>query len=406
VRVIGWLLVGILGIAPLSGCDQKGTTGTDDDGLKVDITLTDAEIEEIHELVEKVKRKQAQITEEAGSLEDKISRLGKEENWSRPNRVKIRDLSAAVAKRYQELEALYSKDVLWKVMVYDAEVAAVIDETLKKIRLERDLYLTIRDIQDLRITVMDSREIPTPAPVVARGPVVRDLDEGGVIRGVVRDALTGRAVGGATVGFREPRETDYFERKETDSEGRYQSSPLRPGSYEVDVIRDGYVRSRGSQVAVTQGRIAQENTALTAPLGRGVYRITMSWTEGKAGAVRDVDSYLSIPGVADPLGFRLKAREYNGSHLDLDDVDWGGPETVTIREVKSGTYSYYVNNFSDRPSPSALGNSDIRVKVYFEGSMVGEYKVPPGTGRTYELFRIVDGRLQNVQRFNDSLRVY
>jgi uncharacterized protein YfaP (DUF2135 family) len=138
---------------------------------------------------------------------------------------------------------------------------------------------------------------------------------------------------------------------------------------------------------------------MTPPVVDGEYRVTVSWTNEKNGAVRDVDSYLLIPGVDTPLSYRNVRRDYAGSYLDRDDTDWIGPETVTIKALKSGTYSYYVNNFSERRDRFALGRSNIRVQVYEKSRMIGDYKVPEGEGFSYELFQIVDGRFQPTGRW-------
>jgi hypothetical protein len=123
------------------------------------------------------------------------------------------------------------------------------------------------------------------------------------------------------------------------------------------------------------------------------------------GGVKDVDSWLQIPGVRQPLGYTILRTNYHSAHLDRDDTDWNGPETITIYEAKPGTYVFWVNNYNFRNSSGAergLGNSSVRVEVYREDQLLKTYSVPRGTGLSYEVFRIVNGNLVDTGEFFDG----
>ena len=60
--------------------------------------------------------------------------------------------------------------------------------------------------------------------------------------------------------------------------------------------------------------------------------------------------------------------------LDVDDTDWGGPETITLIDPPSGSYRYWVHNFSG--PPATLGGADAVVRVIFGDRVAGEYRVP------------------------------
>jgi hypothetical protein len=243
---------------------------------------------------------------------------------------------------------------------------------------------------------------PRPRPVEVN-PIVSSSTSGGLVRGIVRDSQTGAAISGAFVGFKKLREsTDYFHTTRTNSEGAYESPYLRPGAYYVDIRHDGYVISSNENVSISIGRETQENVSITQPISDDEIRITVSWTREKSGAVKDVDSYLNIPGVSRPLDYTLKGRWYHDAHLDRDDTEWMGPETITIRNIKQGIYTYYVRNFNVREDIEALGNSDIRVKVYQGSRMIRDYRVPEGRGLSYELFKIIDGAIVDSRGFTNN----
>ena len=238
-------------------------------------------------------------------------------------------------------------------------------------------------------------------------PIVNNANDGGRVVGIARNSVSGAAVSGAFVGFKKRAESrDYFYETQTNAQGQYESPYLLPGTYYVDIQRDGYINVQNQPVRVNRGQESRENLSMSEPLRDGVYRVTMSWTSQKAGAVRDVDSYLQIPGVSSPLSYTNKGRNYSGAHLDRDDTDWIGPETITIHDLKSGVYIYYVNNFDARNNQEALGNSDIRVKLYEGDKLLNSFSVPQGRGLSYEVFRIENGQVKITGQFNNNLKMH
>jgi hypothetical protein len=237
-----------------------------------------------------------------------------------------------------------------------------------------------------------------------QNPVVTGFDDGGRVTGVARDSVSGAPISYAFVGYKKRQEsTDYFYSTMTDARGEYATPYLMPGTYYVDIKRDGYIRVDSQPVQIHRGQENSENISLSVPVADDAFRVTLSWTSEKAGAVRDVDSYLLIPGLSEPLSYQAKGREYSGAYLDRDDTNWIGPETVTIHHVYQGTYIYYVNNYNFRSDRSALGRSDVRVKLYKGQQLVQSFEVPPGVGLNYELFRIENAEVHVTGLYNDSL---
>jgi uncharacterized protein YfaP (DUF2135 family) len=167
------------------------------------------------------------------------------------------------------------------------------------------------------------------------------------------------------------------------------------------------VNVQNQPVTVVRNERRSETFSLTEPLGANVFRITLSWTQQKQDAVKDVDSYLSVPGTLVLVSYRAVKQNVNGAFLDRDDTDWAGPETVTIDSlVSDGEYVYYVNNYDSRSNSVALGNSEVRVRVYKGAALVKSYSVPAGHGITYEVFRIKNGEIIDTGTYNNYLFVY
>jgi len=137
--------------------------------------------------------------------------------------------------------------------------------------------------------------------------------------------------------------------------------------------------------------------------------------------VMDVDSYLLVPGFADPIYWKncdrspsagvVSGCNVTGAYLDVDQIDWNGPETITIEQPTAGTYKYYIANYSDPCNALGLNNSKVVVTVYSGSSMVKRYSVAPGapptgkSGHVFEVFHVNNGMITDVNQYNDSLPV-
>ena len=189
--------------------------------------------------------------------------------------------------------------------------------------------------------------------------------------------------------------------------GNYTLSGIPAGNYLMDFQANGYISVLSRAVTVNAGAQTQANLSMSEALTTGTMRITLTWTNPMQGAVRDVDSYLAIPGVTNPLGFPYKGQSYYGATLDHDEINWVGPETITINTLSNSTYTYYVNNYSDRSSMTALGNSLVDITVYSGNNVLKEYKIPAGgNGRTFKVFQITAGVLVDVMQYDDTTPVY
>lgn len=266
----------------------------------------------------------------------------------------------------------------------------------------RGILLKLKDNYEFKLELLaDSDAELRESLAAASSPVVSSRTEGGRITGVARDSVTGRALVNAIVGFKtRQNSSDYFHQTRTGLNGEYTSPYLRPGSYYVDIQSNGYVAVQASGIVVQASRETEENISMTRPVQNARFRITVSWGGEGHNRVRDVDSYLKIPGVSEPLHFNMQGQEYHGAYLDRDDTNWIGPETTTIKVLRRGEYVFSVNNYNIPNSSTALGNSAVRVRVYQGDRMTHNFSVPQGNGITYEVFRISNGVLRATGTFS------
>ena len=89
------------------------------------------------------------------------------------------------------------------------------------------------------------------------------------------------------------------------------------------------------------------------------------------------------------------------ANLDHDDTRGNGFETITLTVDPTKTYQYYVYHYAGTGS---LSTSNAIVKVYQGGVMIKQYNVPvdQGTGRYWNVFNIVDGKVISLNRISDS----
>jgi len=163
---------------------------------------------------------------------------------------------------------------------------------------------------------------------------------------------------------------------------------LEPGAYLVSYRLDGYVPVALSpiQVGDTPQTITTTLTMMlenTGQAGHERIQIVLNWGSDEDHHVKDADSHLAC-ACGKPGGhvyFRNRLHEVDGHKVDLDvdDIDWGGPETVTLLDAPPGEYTYWVFDYSG--ADEKLGDSDVVVRVIFGDQVAGEFRIP-NTART------------------------
>lgn len=171
---------------------------------------------------------------------------------------------------------------------------------------------------------------------------------------------------------------------------------LAPGTYQVSYRLEGYVpytseatevREDGQLVTVSLSRLLEA----TESGGREV-RIILNWGS-RPDQVRDADSHVACPCGAAGGHVYYQNRVHEGAEhrveLDVDDTDWGGPETITLTRPLPGTYVYWVHDYSG--PPATLGASDVVVRVVIGSREAGEFRVFKGvTRRAWRPFKAIE----------------
>ncbi len=214
-------------------------------------------------------------------------------------------------------------------------------------------------------------------------PVVSQAQEPDVkVEFVVNDAFVkGKLLGGVEIAMARAAAGAAEQTGFTGANGRLVVS-VPPGTWFVTYRLRGYVPVVASET-VLRDRVTVVTTSLSmnlesegGPAGRRV-RIVLNWGSN-SNQVQDADAHVLCPCLPDnPRVYYQSRTHVAGTHevsLDVDDRDWGGPETITLRDPAPGAYRYFVHNFS---GPRVLlGASEATVRVLSGDEQIGEFRVP------------------------------
>jgi hypothetical protein len=169
---------------------------------------------------------------------------------------------------------------------------------------------------------------------------------------------------------------------ETGPDGRLQAR-LPPGEVRLTYQLQGYVPIHASPVLVREAQ-QEITTTMTMLLesagqtGKRRVQIVLNWGS-RPSQVKDADSHLRCGCAAGThVYFGNKTHEGDRDHrvdLDVDDMDWGGPETITLLEPVPGEHLYWVHNYSQNGD---LGDAEVVVRAVIGDLPAGEFRLAPG----------------------------
>ncbi len=168
----------------------------------------------------------------------------------------------------------------------------------------------------------------------------------------------------------------------TNSDGYYTFTNLPAQQYTVQVVGNDDFISNKKSVCVTAASENNEDILVSPKLsGEGV-RFVLTWGDSESGAPDDLDAHLigpSIDGKTFEVYYSSQTFGLDNiifAQLDVDDMEFEGPETITLNAVVDGTYTFYVDNYTESPDFSFSG---AQVNVYQGSELISTYNAPAGT---------------------------
>ncbi|MCD7841999.1 MAG: Ig-like domain-containing protein [Lachnospiraceae bacterium] len=271
-------------------------------------------------------------------------------------------------------------------------------------------YLTISldgyktNVQTLVITSVNSGAYANTTIVMAEA----DADTYGTVTGVLTDAYTGNAISYSVVlkirnGSNNVSGTALQTKTVAAADsGAYTFDGLEAGAYTIQVLNDENgstaIMATSFNVTVVAGTTVTGNFTITPSLESDQIRFVLTWGAEGSGAPSDLDSHLVGPtgdGISSfhtwfsEMSYYYGETMYDG--LDVDDVTYEGPETTTVYVKTSGTYSFYVYDYSDQDDEDStiMSNKSSAIVNVYEGSTLrATYYIP--TGQSGNLWHVCD----------------
>jgi len=222
----------------------------------------------------------------------------------------------------------------------------------------------------------------------------------GHLTGIVTDAVTGAGLAGVTVTL--SRQGSTVATVTTVANGAYTVTAASASGYSIQFAKTGYITSTIDPVHIPVNTTTQLNAVLSPLLSSGQARIVLTWDYAKGQL--DLDAHLKGPRasgdtIAGPFHtwFGERIYSFGGTKYAELDIDWitpsDGPvpqETTTIYQQVSGTYTFYVHDYTNggATGSTALSNSTAQVRVYIGSSLAATYNVPAGAGTVWTVFQL------------------
>ena len=236
----------------------------------------------------------------------------------------------------------------------------------------------------------------------------------GTISGTIKDAVSASAVSDVILSVRSGlNETSgtIVKTENTSNSGTYSFSSMNAGWYTVQTSKSGYIAANFNVFSC--GNVSSQDHSISTSLSSGTMRIVLSWPANSTST--DLESHLTGPDNLSGQGhsgastkrfhvtypssgqgaFYYAANNYSCTcdksdnvTVDQDDQNAPGTETITISNVRSGTYRYSVHEYHGNSSGTTLAKSGASVTVYYNDLSKNPttYNVSNASGNLWSVF--------------------
>lgn len=216
----------------------------------------------------------------------------------------------------------------------------------------------------------------------------------GMIQGTVLNATNNNPISGATV------QVSGGQSATTDASGNY-TITLDAGTRAIFASMSGFYTSNVTILRVQSSQTVTQNFSLAPEFvsGSGRIRLVLSWGQ----TPNDLDSHLLTPG-GGHVAYYARGDSTSSPYavLDVDDVSGFGPETITIYQFQTGTYKYFIHNYSGSPD---ITTSTALAQIYDDNGLVSQLNIPtsPVNGSRYWYVCDINGATRQITIQNQLL---
>ncbi len=223
----------------------------------------------------------------------------------------------------------------------------------------------------------------------------------GTLSGTVVDALSGGVLTGVLVQVSGSAIT-----ATTNAAGLFEMYDVPAGRRTLSLSLDGYISSFSRVDIPVDDTVDVSVGMLEQGAASDYIAVMLTWGTDEDVHPRDLDLHVSGPdGSGDRFHVYYAHRTEDQAWLDLDDVTWGGPETITVRPVSgetftAGEYHFWVHNYSHTPE---FNGSEAVVTLLAGGAQLAQYIVDDAHGDPdediWQVFEITineEGGIENI----------
>ncbi len=189
----------------------------------------------------------------------------------------------------------------------------------------------------------------------------------------------------------------------TDADGKFRFENLAPGQYTVqirDMNETAVYLSAYENIAVLTGADAKKTIYVSPEMDNGELRFVLTWGNAAMQAAKDLDLHVFGPDAFQGTEFHLCFSGSGNSNrngnllatgnsvvfaeLDVDDKEYEGPETVTVKNRAPGRYKVFVQNYSNEGTDAKhLYRSSPQLKVYSGAALVDTITMSEQAGKVW-----------------------
>ena len=188
----------------------------------------------------------------------------------------------------------------------------------------------------------------------------------------------------------------------TDFSGK-STFPIPPdGYYQVTFSKHGFITST-FKVEIVSGTLFFNRFSISPEMPLGTLRVVLDWGEEP----NDLDAHF-VKKNGYHISYRRKLVSQDGiAHLDRDDTNGFGPETITAKRIDTdGEYNYFIHDYTHKKKKfsKALSRSKASVKVYGEENRLLEvFQIPRDrTGTHWHVFSIGNNKVIPVNEISND----
>ena len=188
----------------------------------------------------------------------------------------------------------------------------------------------------------------------------------------------------------------------TNANGNYTIHNVGTGNHDAAGSSDGFCPFSAPFTIPDDydGESFTYNFSMSPVLEAGQIRMVLNW----GATPPDLDSHLLTPDIEGSTHhiYYSNVGSYTAvpyAKLDTDDVNGYGPETITISQLFTGTYAYYIKNFTG--NSDGLKNSGAVAQIYSGESCTATIiEVPTDTDGSYWYVCDIDGASGDITIVN------